>query len=410
MRIDFSRLPELINPVYYRTMHNRQRFNVFYGGAGSGKSHYIHQRNVYRLIAEPGHNFLILRNVSRTNRISTWPGMKQCISEWGMHSLVKYNETEMRVTAPHNGNGVVFAGLDDVEKVKSITFENGPLTDIWIEEASEISEDDLRQLDLRLRGKNAKQPFQITVSFNPVSAHHWLKSYFFDNPPEDCLTLKTTYLDNNFIDDGYRKRLESLTGVFRQVYAMGEWGVQEGLVFKDFSVKEKPDGAKFMGYGLDFGFSQDPAVLIGVYMAGDELYLDEVIYRTGMTNADLSREMKAQGVGQYARITADSAEPKSIEELHRMGWNVHPAKKGPDSIRFGLNWMLSKKICLTPGSTNLQKEFYSYSWKKDKNGKMLPEPEDNWNHGIDAARYKCLELARGGLSAPTRDIRGAIGI
>jgi phage terminase large subunit len=316
-----------------------------------------------------------------------------------MESLFTVNKTDMTITAT-NGNQVLFLGLDSQDKIKSITFKTGILQAVWMEEANEFEEGDLMQLNLRLRGSSSI-PFQITVSFNPVSAFHWLKSYFFDSGLDDCTILKTTYKDNKFIDDSYRTQLDNLTGTAKQVYALGDWGVTEGLVFKDFGKADIPTNARRFGMGLDFGFSSDPAALIDIWTRGDEIYLDERVYQTGLTNTDLSNEMKRIGVDRYAKIVADSAEPKSIEDLHRAGWNVHPAKKGPDSIRFGLDFMMSKKLFITPTSRNLLKEFYSYTWKQDKNGKWLPEPVDAFNHGIDAARYIMLDMARGLASLPT---------
>jgi len=341
--IDWSDLPDWTNDAYKPLYTNWNRFNVVYGGSGSGKSHFLAQRFVYRLLEDIGFNLLVVRKFGVTNRFSTFALFRQVISQWNMGHFFQFNKSDLTITCLPTGNQVLFLGMDDPEKVKSITFANGILSSIWCEEASELNEADMMQLDLRLRGFSPI-PFQITVSFNPISAYHWLKSYFFDNKPDGCTILKTTYLDNRFIDAGYKARLDSLTGTARQVYALGEWGVTEGLVFKDFGQSAIPDNAKRLGLGLDFGFSSDPAALIEVWQRGDELYLDERVYQTGLTNTDLSNEMKRIGIDRYAKIIADSAEPKSIEDLHRAGWNVHPAKKGPDSIRFGLDFMLSKGL------------------------------------------------------------------
>lgn len=401
MTIDWSNLADWTNDAYKPLYRDWNRFNIIYGGSGSGKSVFIVQRHVFRLIDVPGYNLLVVRKFGVTNRFSTFALFRQVIAQWGLSSLFTFNKTDLTITCEATGNQVLFLGMDDPEKVKSITFANGILTAVWCEEASELNEADIMQLDLRLRGFSTV-PFQITVSFNPISAYHWLKTYFFDNRPANTTILKTTYLDNRFIDDGYKARLDSLVGTARQVYALGDWGVTEGLVFKDFITSAIPANAKRHGYGLDFGFSSDPCALIDVWVRGDEIYLDEKVYRTGLTNTDLSNEMKRIGIDRFAKIVADSAEPKSIEDLHRAGWNVHPAKKGPDSIRFGLDFMMAKKLHITPTSTNLLKEFYSYTWKQDKNGKWLPEPVDAFNHGIDAARYLCMDMARGALSVPTR--------
>jgi phage terminase large subunit len=408
MTIDWSNFGNLVNDCYKPQFQDWNRFNVNYGGSGSGKSVYITQRAIYRILTIEGYNLLTVRKYGVTNRFSTFALFQQQMSAMGVSDLFTVNKSDMTITC-QNGNQILFLGLDDREKIKSLTFKTGILQAVWMEEANEFDESDLMQLDLRLRGQSPI-PFQITISFNPISAYHWLKSYFFDRKVDSCTILKTTYLDNRFIDDAYKGRLNALTGTARQVYAMGEWGVTEGLVFKEVATAPIPAGAKLHGYGLDFGFSSDPAALIAVYTYDNTIHFDEVIYQTGLTNSDLSNIMKSKAIGNFSRIIADSAEPKSIEDLHRSGWNIHPAKKGPDSIRFGIDAMLSKRIAVTPESSNLLKEFFSYSWKQDKNGKYLPEPIDAFNHGLDAARYCTLDLIRGGMSVPKNNLRGALGI
>lgn len=397
-KIDWSGLDEGTNEIYKPLYTDWNRFNIVYGGSGSGKSVYIAQRFVFRLLTIPGYNLLITRKYGVTNRFSTFALMNQVISQWKLESLFTVNKSDMTITAI-NGNQVLFLGLDSQDKIKSITFKTGILQAIWLEEANEFEEGDLTQLDLRLRGQS-QIPFQLTLSFNPVSAFHWLKAYFIDSRLRNCTVLKTTYLDNRFIDDAYKERLNALTGTAKQVYALGEWGVIEGLVFKSFAQAPIPENAKRYGYGLDFGFSSDPAALIDIWTRGDEIYMDEKIYRTGLTNPDLSALMKGLEISPNAFIIADSAEPKSIEDLHRAGWNIHPSQKGPDSIRFGLDFMMSRKLFITPESRNLIKEFHSYTWKQDKNGKWLPEPVDAFNHGIDACRGLCIHMARDNRQEP----------
>lgn len=399
-KVDWSGLDVCTNYIYKPLYANWDRFNVIFGGSGSGKSMFIAQRFVFRLLTVAGYNLLITRKFAVTNRFSTFALMNQVISQWNMEGLFTVNKTDMTITAP-NGNQALFLGLDSQDKIKSITFKTGILQAVWMEEANEFEQDDLTQLDLRLRGMS-EVPFQITVSFNPVSSFHWLKQYFIDVHIKGCTIVKTTYLDNRFIDEAYKERLNSLTGTARQVYALGEWGVTEGLVFKSFSQSDIPENAKRYGYGLDFGFSSDPAALIDVWTRGEEVYLDEKIYQTNLTNSDLSGLMRGREVSSTAFIVADSSEPKSIEDLHRAGWNIHAAKKGPDSIRFGLDFMLGKKIFITPQSRNLIKEFYAYTWKADKNGKFLPEPIDAFNHGIDAARYLLMHMAKDNHKEPVR--------
>jgi len=232
---------EVFNTAYLPYLENDTRYEIFYGGSGSGKSHFIAQRMIYRHMKESGHNTLVVRKVAATNRISTFPLLKQVISEWGVGKLFKINEADMRIRCIHTGNEIAFVGLDDVEKIKSVTFEHGILTSVWCEEASEIEQDDFTQLNLRLRGQ-AKVPMQITLSFNPIVASHWLKSYFFDREVEDCIILKTTYRDNRFLDEAYKRTLEAMkeTDYYHfMVYCEGNWGLIGRSVFDSKALSER---------------------------------------------------------------------------------------------------------------------------------------------------------------------------
>lgn len=235
-KIDFSRLPEIVNDVYYPLFWDKSRYLVLYGSAGSGKSVFITQKILKRLIEEKNHKFLVIRKVGKTLRESVFAEFRNTISNWGLSKLFKINKTDMTITCL-NGNQVIFAGLDDVEKLKSIS----GITGIWVEEASEIEQSDLQQLDLRLRGKTNNYK-QIILSFNPVSILHWLKTYFFDHPPNNCKTVRTSYKDNRFLDDEYITVLEALKDTdpyYYTVYALGEWGVIGKTIFPAQIVSER---------------------------------------------------------------------------------------------------------------------------------------------------------------------------
>lgn len=222
------------NEAYLPFLYDRSRYLVFYGGAGSGKSYFIAQRYVMRLLEEKMCNILVVRAYANTNKVSTYALFKQVISKWELHKYFRCYEGEVRIKCLVNGNEVIFKGLDDPEKLKSITFSLGELTDIWVEEASEIShESDFNQLDVRLRGKGVKK--QIIVSFNPIDVNHWLKKKFFDNVRNgEIKILHTTYKDNKFLDGEYVKLLESYKitdPYYYSVYCMGVWGVFGETVF-----------------------------------------------------------------------------------------------------------------------------------------------------------------------------------
>lgn len=215
------------------------RYLVLYGGAGSGKSVFAVQRFLMRLMAKPLCNLLVVRAVGDTNRNSTYALFRQIINRWGLNSLFKCSDSELRIVC-QNGNSVIFKGLDNAEKLKSVTFPKGELTDIWIEEASEIEEADFNQLDVRLRGLGSHK--QIVLTFNPVSILHWLKKRFFDRRDPRAAVLKTTYRDNRFLDEDYKTTLESYRETdpyYYAVYCLGEWGVLGQTVFDARKVTER---------------------------------------------------------------------------------------------------------------------------------------------------------------------------
>lgn len=219
------------NAVYLPLLHDDEhRYIVLYGGAGSGKSVFAAQRLIVRMMSKALCNVLVVRKVGDTNRTSTYALLRQVISRWGLGQL--FDITDLRIVCRMTGNECIFKGLDDAEKIKSVTFAKGELTDIWIEEASEVTEEDFNQLDIRLRGKGIHG--QITLSFNPINILHWLKRRFFDRQDDRAVTLKTTYKDNAFLDEDYKKTLEGYKTsdpYYYDVYCLGQWGVIGKTIF-----------------------------------------------------------------------------------------------------------------------------------------------------------------------------------
>lgn len=230
---------EAFNDVYLPLLHCQKRYIVLCGGAGSGKSVFTVQRYLYRLLTEPGRNLLVVRAVQATHRNSTFALFRQMIGKWNLTPLFEIAEGLERIRCK-NGNEIIFKGLDNSEKLKSVTFSSGELTDIWVEEASEIEEHDFNQLAIRLRGGTVSK--QIVLSFNPVSVHHWLKRRFFDHPPKDAVTLRTTYKDNRFLSPEDGAVLESFRETdpyYYQVYCLGEWGVLGKSIFDAQAVNRR---------------------------------------------------------------------------------------------------------------------------------------------------------------------------
>lgn len=230
-----------INPVYRPLWDDeRHRYIVLYGGAGSGKSVFAVQRYVARLLSRPTCNLLVVRKIADTHRDSTFALFQQVISSWGLGDLFDVKSSVLRITCKPTGNEIIFKGLDNREKIKSITFPRGVLTDIWIEEATELDPNDFRQLDVRMRGGQVHK--QIVLSFNPVHAMHWLKKRFFDRPDDRAVVLHTTYQDNRFLDEDYVRTLEGFRETdpyYYAVYCLGQWGVYGKTVFPARQVAER---------------------------------------------------------------------------------------------------------------------------------------------------------------------------
>lgn len=230
MHYNITLSKKVFNDVYIPFLDNDDRYLIFGGGGSSGKSYFIAQRTIYKMLKNKRCNVLITRQTGDTNRRSTFPLMKQVISQWKLTDRFKINESDMRIKCLINGNEIAFAGLDDVEKIKSITFENGELTDIWCEEATEMSESDINQLKVRLRGGKSKK--QMVLSFNPINIQHWIKGHFIDSGL--ATVCWTTYKDNKFLSEDDKQALEAFKDIdeyYYEVYCLGHWGIVGKTVF-----------------------------------------------------------------------------------------------------------------------------------------------------------------------------------
>jgi len=390
--------PELFNDAYYPHLLDNTRMQIYFGGASSGKSFFMGQRTA--LDALSGRNSLVLRNVARTIRGSCWNEVVKAISTLPptLRDCFNISKSEMLITASNNGAQILFAGLDDVEKIKSITPAKGVLTDIWIEEATETSYDDYKQLEKRLRGES-RHPKRITLSFNPIYREHWLFREFFggwvDGATEyhgDGLSiLKTTFRDNRFLTEDDRLALENEKDpYYKAVYSDGDWGVLGDVIFRNWRVEnldEFEKRADRLFFGLDFGFSSDPAAGVKLHYdrAHKRIYILDEIYERGLTNDHLARVLKPFAGRNY--ITCDSSEPKSIAELKGFGINALGAAKGPDSVVHGIQWLQGHEIIVNTKCQNVKNELTLYQWRKDRDGNSMRVPEDRDNHLIDALRY-----------------------
>lgn len=381
--IDLCGIEKITNPCYLPLYANTSRYLVLYGGAGSGKSYFIAQKILFRLLTERGHKFLIARKVARTLRYSCFALFCSCISKWGLEEFFSIHKSTMQITFLPNNNTLLFYGLDNVEKIKSIDGISG----IWIEEASELKKEDFLQLDLRLRGKSANYK-QIILSFNPISTHHWLREHFFRQSLKECTITKSTYLDNAFIDRGYKQVLENLKTsnlAYYKIYALGEWGVLEGLVYENYKIIEKfPSECVSVFYGIDFGFN-DPTAVVRVGLRDNEAYIEELLYKTHLTTSEIITTLnyhypELKDLNGYFEVS----EPDRLKEFRGAGYNVHLAKK---SILEGINKVKSYRLHICANSSNLLREINTYVWDRDKNGVLRDTPIDLDNHALDALRY-----------------------
>jgi len=390
-----------VNEVYLPFLKDDTRIQIFFGGSSSGKSYFLAQRTVLDVL-EGQRNYLVVRNVLRTVRKSVFNEIVKAINTMELTPYFHINNSELVITCKLNQKQILFAGLDDPEKIKSTTPADGPLTDIWVEEATECSYEAVKQLRKRLRGRSLVKK-RITLSFNPILKSHWIYREFFKGWDDskrfyrdpELIILKTTYKDNDFLEPDDIAELENETDpYFYRVYTLGEWGVLGNVIFQNWETRDLSEIRQTFdrfNNGLDFGFADDPAALAHMHYdrKTKTLYILDELYQRGLTNDMLAEEVK-KIVGDQI-VVCDSSEPKSIRELQRYGVRAVPAKKGPDSVRFGINWLKQQKIIVDVRCQNTINELQLYRWKEDKDGNALPEPVDRDNHLIDAIRYGCEE-------------------
>ena len=386
------------NPVYIPYFNKPQFLQIFFGGSSSGKSFFITDKIVIDTIN--GCNWLCCRNVAKTIRNSVFNEVVKSINSMGVAMHFRINKSDMVITCTLNNRQILFCGLDDPEKVKSITPQDGVLERIFIEEATEVKRDSYLQLKKRLRGRSAHSK-HILMAFNPILKSHWIYKDFFGKwedgknkyEDKDVTILKTTYKDNLFLTKADRELLENETDpYFYNVYTLGNWGVLGHVIFKNWRVENlKELIPKFdkIRNGMDFGYSSDPNALIKTHIdkAQKKLYVYNEHYQAGMSDDELVRVSAKLFGREY--VTCDSAEPKTIDYLVMHGINAIPAVKGSDSILRGIRYLQGYEIIIHTECQNFKNEIEQYHWKEDKYGNAMADPVDKDNHLMDALRYAC---------------------
>lgn len=374
-----------INKVYLPLLENKSRYLHIYGGAGSGKSVFAAQKLIIRLMMERNNRFLIIRKVAKTIRNSQFSLLKSLIYSSGLQEYFNIKDSELRIENEYTKSEVISAGVDDAEKLKSIF----GITSVWIEEATELEQNDFLQIDLRLRGKTRYYK-QIILTYNPINAYHWLNTIVQKN----CTKLRTTHKDNKYIDDDYKKVLLSLKEQdenFYNIYTLGQWGTLKNVVYKPFEILEEyPQNFDEVIYGLDFGYNNKTA-LVRVNIKDGEYFLDELIYKEHLTNADLIGKMRELKINKSDYVYCDAAEPDRIEELRRNGFNCYPADK---NVKSGIDFIKRCKIYSNKKNEGVNKEVLYYSYKQDKDGNLLEEPVKFNDHCMDAIRYAIYTHSR----------------
>ena len=351
-----------------------KRITQHIGGTRSGKTYAVLQYLIVKALQEPQNITIVRRTVPSLKR-SVIKDYKEIMQDLGIWSNESYNISD-RVYTFANGSLISFVNTDDAEKLRGVKSDI-----LFIDEASEQHEESYFQLSIRTTG-------EIILAFNPtVSPYHFLRSM------DDVEIFNTTYKDNPYLPEQMVKEIEALeikNPKYWKIYGLGEYAANEKAVFNNFQILEDMPIHDLVGFGLDFGFSQDPTALVAVHRHHDMLYVRELMYDTGLTTQDIVKRLKSLNIGRTDEIWADSAEPRLIEEIYRSGFNIKPVRKGPDSINFGISVLQNFALNVDSKSTHLIDELYSYEYRTDKNGIVLDKPQDFNNHLIDALRYLAM--------------------
>ena len=396
------KLDEIVGGGYNKFFNNKNFYRVVKGSRGSKKSKTTALNFIFRIMQYSWSNLLVVRRFSNTNKQSTYTDLRWATNRLGVKHLFKFNDSLPEITYKPTGQKILFRGLDDPLKITSITVENGILCWAWFEEAYQIETfDKFSTVVESIRGSVDDPEFfkQITITFNPWSERHWLKTTFFDEDTKlnNTFSYTTTFRVNEWLDDVDIGRYEDLyrTNPRRaRIVCDGDWGVAEGLVFENFEVKEfdwvkKLKDKQVVAHGSDFGFTQDPTTLVSTIVdtQNKELWIYDEYYQRGMLTDEIYQMYIDKGL-KNAEIIADSAEKRLITEIKRKGIsNIKPSVKGQGSIMQGVQFIQGFKIYVHPSCEHTIEELNTYTFDQDKDGNWLNKPIDENNHILDALRY-----------------------
>lgn len=397
---------------------SRKRYIVMKGSAGSGKSVDTAQHYILRLMKDAGRNLVCIRKSDVTNRDSTYAELTGAIYRMFGDKVPAYwaiKQSPLQLTCRINGNQIIFRGMNDDrqrEKLKSITFQRGKLTDVWIEEATELTQADVEIIDDRLRGELPEgQFYQIRMTFNPVSKSHWIKRVFFDRSDPNVLTHHSTYLDNRFIDAAYHDRMQRRKEVDPegyQIYGLGEWGEVGGLILKNYVVEDfdrEPERFDYMVNAQDFGFNHADCIGAVGFKDG-ELYLCRELYIFERDTEEIIQLAEGK-FEKHLTMYCDSAEPDRIKMWKKAGYRAVPVKKEPGSVHAQIDYLKQHKIHIHPSCVNTIKEIQQWKWQRnEKTGEYSDEPVPFMDDAMAMLRYSIERERRG--KAKLKTFKGGI--
>lgn len=413
-------LPDIVGKGYASFWNFKGRYRVVKGGRGSKKSTTMALWVIYNMMKYEGANTLVIRRFFNSHKDSTYTQLKWAIHKLQVSHLWDVKQSPLEMTYRPTRQKILFRGLDDPQSITSITAERGYLCWVWFEEFFQVmNEDDFNKIDLSIRGDVPAPLFkQITGTLNPWSEKHWIKKRFFDEPSDNIFSNTTDYRCNEFLGEDDIALFDDMRDRNPRRYkveGLGDWGVSEGLVYENWEerafdideVAARP-GIK-TAFGLDFGYKADPSAFICLYadMESKELFVFDEHHQRSMLNDAIAEMLKYKGYAKE-RIIADSADPKSIEEIRRAGIpRITEARKGPDSILNGIQFVQQFKLWVHPKCLNTVIELSNYAWAENKEGKIINKPIDDYNHLLDALRYACEGLKKGAkLTSVDRNLLG----
>lgn len=403
------------NEAFKEANATRKRYRVMLGSAGSGKSVDIAQDYILKLTStrNKGCSLMVVRKSEGSNYNSTYAELCAAISkvsfrrrgdteQHSLWDLWEATKIPLGLKCTLNGNQIIFRGCNDaraIERIKSVTVPNGKICWIWVEEATEITQSDFEILDDRLRGflTNSNLYYQITLSFNPINAQHWIKRTLWDIDNEDIFKCKTTYLQNAFIDEEYKRRMDRRRRVDPEgyeVYGLGNWGNVGDSILNNYTFCNVNQDVNFydsITIGHDFGFNHADAMLKVGFKDGD-MYVIKENYEHDSFTAEIIKHVENKGFKDNI-MYCDSAEPDRIKEWRTAGFRAVPVSKDKNSVRGQIDYLKQRKIYIDYSCTNTIKEIQQWRWKKDSNGLLLDEPLEVEDDAMAALRY-CIEPYR----------------